>query len=145
MTESSPPAGASAGDPPPLLTLRVNKKSFGPVHVLRGRPRRSPRPGHRPRRRQRRRQSPRSSRASRASYSFDAATTCSRAAGQVHDRRQANALGIEVVYQDLALCDNLDVVHNMFLGREEKKRGTLDEDDMEMRASRRSTACRSAR
>src|SRR5919202_1012886 len=32
--------------------------------------------------------------------------------------RDAAALGIEVVYQDLALCDNLDVVQNMYLGRE---------------------------
>jgi len=52
----------------------------------------------------------------------------------VSDPKQANALGIEVVYQDLALCDNLDVVHNMFLGRELKKRGTLDEGQMEHRA-----------
>ena len=36
----------------------------------------------------------------------------------IHGPKDANALGIEVVYQDLALCDNLDVVHNMFLGRE---------------------------
>ena len=38
----------------------------------------------------------------------------------VHIRapRDAAALGIEVVYQDLALCDNLDVVQNMYLGRE---------------------------
>jgi D-xylose transport system ATP-binding protein len=48
--------------------------------------------------------------------------------------RDANALGIEVVYQDLALCDNLDVVHNMFLGRELKKLGRLDEPTMEQRA-----------
>ncbi|MDA2986162.1 MAG: ATP-binding cassette domain-containing protein [Actinomycetota bacterium] len=54
---------------------------------------------------------------------------------QVHDPKNANALGIEVVYQDLALCDNLDVVHNMFLGREETKAGTLDEIDMEKRAT----------
>jgi len=54
---------------------------------------------------------------------------------QVHDPKDANALGIEVVYQDLALCDNLDVVHNMFLGREETKAGTLDEIDMEKRAT----------
>ena len=53
----------------------------------------------------------------------------------VHDPKQANALGIEVVYQDLALCDNLDVVHNMFLGREETKRATLDEIEMEKRAT----------
>lgn len=52
----------------------------------------------------------------------------------VHAPRQANALGIEVVYQDLALCDNLDVVHNMFLGREEKKGVVLDEITMERRA-----------
>ena len=48
--------------------------------------------------------------------------------------RQANALGIEIVYQDLALCDNLDVVHNMFLGREVKSGPTLDETEMERRA-----------
>jgi D-xylose transport system ATP-binding protein len=41
------------------------------------------------------------------------------------------ALGIEVVYQDLALCDNLDIVENMFLGREVRKRGMLDEAKME--------------
>ena len=48
--------------------------------------------------------------------------------------RQANALGIEIVYQDLALCDNLDVVHNMFLGRELKGGLTLNETEMEKRA-----------
>ena len=37
--------------------------------------------------------------------------------------KQANALGIEVVYQDLALCDNLDIVQNMFLGRERSSVG----------------------
>ena len=45
--------------------------------------------------------------------------------------RAATSLGIEIVYQDLALCDNLDIVHNMFLGREEKKGITLDETSME--------------
>src|SRR5918911_927565 len=35
----------------------------------------------------------------------------------IHGRKDAARLGIEVVYQDLALCDNLDVVQNMFLGR----------------------------
>jgi D-xylose transport system ATP-binding protein len=55
---------------------------------------------------------------------------------QVHvsGPKDSNALGIEVVYQDLALCDNLDVVHNMFLGRELRKHGMLDEDLMEKRA-----------
>jgi D-xylose transport system ATP-binding protein len=54
----------------------------------------------------------------------------------VTDPKHANALGIEVVYQDLALCDNLDVVHNMFLGRELKKGVALDEAEMEQRASK---------
>src|SRR5262249_12312419 len=36
----------------------------------------------------------------------------------IHGPRDAAKLGIEIVYQDLALCDNLDVVQNMFLGRE---------------------------
>ena len=53
---------------------------------------------------------------------------------QVHSPRDANDLGIEVVYQDLALCDNLDVVHNMFLGRELSSRVVLDETTMERRA-----------
>jgi D-xylose transport system ATP-binding protein len=48
--------------------------------------------------------------------------------------RMASELGIEVVYQDLALCDNLDIVQNMFLGRELKTGIALDEADMEARA-----------
>ncbi|GGJ78521.1 ABC transporter ATP-binding protein [Pilimelia anulata] len=45
--------------------------------------------------------------------------------------RDAAALGIEVVYQDLALCDNLDIVQNMFLGRERRRGLVLDEAAME--------------
>ena len=54
----------------------------------------------------------------------------------VHIRspRDAAGLGIETVYQDLALCDNLDIVQNMFLGRERSRRSTLDEEDMESSA-----------
>jgi D-xylose transport system ATP-binding protein len=49
--------------------------------------------------------------------------------------REAAGLGIEVVYQDLALADNLDVVANMFLGRERTRRGIiLDEVSMEHQA-----------
>ena len=40
----------------------------------------------------------------------------------IHGPKDAAALGIEVVYQDLALCDNLDIVENMFLGRERPHR-----------------------
>ena len=53
---------------------------------------------------------------------------------KVTNPKDAAALGIEVVYQDLALCDNLDVVHNMFLGREMKRLRLVDEDTMEQRA-----------
>jgi D-xylose transport system ATP-binding protein len=69
-------------------------------------------------------------------YSFDSGEYLFEGQpAQVHDPKQANALGIEVVYQDLALCDNLDVVHNMFLGREETKASVLDEIAMEKRAT----------
>jgi D-xylose transport system ATP-binding protein len=50
---------------------------------------------------------------------------------RLHTPRDAAALGIEVVYQDLALCDNLDVVQNMFLGRERTRGIVLDESSME--------------
>src|SRR6187402_2139827 len=53
----------------------------------------------------------------------------------LHSPREASRLGIEVVYQDLALCDNLDIVQNMFLGREETYAGTFDEGLMEREAS----------
>ncbi|WP_199807803.1 ATP-binding cassette domain-containing protein [Streptomyces sp. NRRL S-350] len=48
--------------------------------------------------------------------------------------QDAQTLGVATVYQDLALCDNLDVVGNLFLGRELKSFGTLDEVAMEKRA-----------
>jgi D-xylose transport system ATP-binding protein len=49
----------------------------------------------------------------------------------VTNPKDATALGIEVVYQDLALCNNLDIVHNMFLGREKNFASILDESTME--------------
>jgi ABC-type sugar transport system ATPase subunit len=51
----------------------------------------------------------------------------------VHVRtpRDAAHFGIATVYQDLALCDNLDIVQNLFLGRERLRRRLLDEDSME--------------
>jgi D-xylose transport system ATP-binding protein len=59
---------------------------------------------------------------------------------QVHitSPKVATSLGIETVYQDLALCDNLDIVGNLFLGREEEmvkfpQLGPLNENDMELR------------
>ena len=52
----------------------------------------------------------------------------------IHGPRDSAALGIEVVYQDLALADNLDVVANMFLGRERTLGIVLDESSMERSA-----------
>ncbi len=55
----------------------------------------------------------------------------------IHGPKDSARLGIEVVYQDLALADNLDVVQNMFLGREDTYGALkqLDETTMERRAS----------
>jgi D-xylose transport system ATP-binding protein len=56
---------------------------------------------------------------------------------RVHMRspRDSAALGIETVHQDLALCDNLDIVENMFLGREKLQHAALDEESMERDAA----------
>ncbi|HET9848522.1 MAG TPA: ATP-binding cassette domain-containing protein [Candidatus Dormibacteraeota bacterium] len=55
---------------------------------------------------------------------------------QIHSPRDSSQLGIETVYQDLALADNLDIVQNMFLGRERVRYGFLKEDDMERAAAK---------
>jgi D-xylose transport system ATP-binding protein len=47
----------------------------------------------------------------------------------------ASVLGIEVVYQDLALCENLDIVQNMFLGREEMHHRLINGPQMERHAA----------
>ena len=53
---------------------------------------------------------------------------------RVHNPKDSAALGIEIVYQDLALADNLDIVQNMFLGRERTTGVVLDENSMEKSA-----------
>jgi ABC-type sugar transport system ATPase subunit len=53
---------------------------------------------------------------------------------RIRSPRDAAALGIETVYQDLALCNNLDIVENMFLGRERTAGYVLDEESMEKAA-----------
>jgi D-xylose transport system ATP-binding protein len=63
---------------------------------------------------------------------------------RVSGPRDAAALGIEVVYQYLALADNLDIVQNMFLGRERGPAWALDEASME-RAARETLATLSVR
>ena len=122
--------------PPPTLEVRGGRKNFGAVHALRG--------------------VDLVARAGEVTalvgdngagkstmikciagiYGFDAGEVLFQ--GQpvsISDPAEANAMGIEVVYQDLALCDNLDIVHNMFLGREIKKGIRLDESAMETRAA----------
>ena len=130
-TEPPPPAAGTG----PLLQLRGIQKSFGAVHVLRGvdfaiTPGRVT--------------------ALVGDNGAGKSTLIKGIAGihafdegeylfegrpvTVHGPKDSSALGIEVVYQDLALCDNLDVVHNMFLGRELTRAGRLDEAAMETRA-----------
>ena len=53
---------------------------------------------------------------------------------RLHGPRDAEALGITTIYQDLALCDNLDIVQNMFLGHEPLRHWMLDEANMELTA-----------
>ncbi|MCX5310051.1 MULTISPECIES: ATP-binding cassette domain-containing protein [unclassified Streptomyces] len=53
---------------------------------------------------------------------------------QINRPHDAQALGIATVYQDLALCDNIDVVGNLYLGRELRKFGVLNEVEMERRS-----------
>jgi len=53
----------------------------------------------------------------------------------IRNAHDSAALGIETVYQDLALADNLDIVQNMFLGRERLRHRLLDENEMERAAA----------
>ena len=53
---------------------------------------------------------------------------------RLHGPKDASALGIETIYQDLALCDNLDVVENMYLGREARRHLLPDDIAMEVAA-----------
>ncbi|MEP9385347.1 ATP-binding cassette domain-containing protein [Nocardioides cheoyonin] len=135
MTVQAPEHAGPSASTAPLLELRGIEKSFGAVHVLRGVDL-TVRPGE--------------VTALVGDNGAGKSTLIKGIAGihafdggeylfegrpvRVHGPKDANELGIEVVYQDLALCDNLDVVHNMFLGREVLKRGMIDEDTMEQRA-----------
>ena len=126
----------------PLLELKGVSKRFGAVQALdrrrlRGRRRRGRRPG----RRQRRRQVDADQDDRRASSPPDAGEIRFEGEPATHRRAPADAtaLGIATVYQDLALCDNLDVVANLFLGQEELDGGRaslrqLDEIAMEQRS-----------
>ena len=107
-----------------LLDLRKVSKSFGAIKALtdvdlqieRGRDRRA-------HGRQRRRQVDAWSRSSPAIFRPPQARSCWTARRCISTSRSRRAAkGIEVVYQDLALCDNLTAAANVFLGREIKKR-----------------------
>lgn len=64
----------------------------------------------------------------------DGSFTIDGKAVKISKPAEAQQLGIATVFQDLALCDNLDVVANLFLGREETTSGVLDEVSMERQA-----------
>ena len=131
----APEQAAPTRSSEPLLSLRGIQKSFGAVHVLRGVDL-DVRPGK--------------VTALVGDNGAGKSTLIKGIAGihafdegeyffdgkpvKVHGPKDANDLGIEVVYQDLALCDNLDVVDNMFLGRELGRKVALDENTMEQRA-----------
>ena len=55
---------------------------------------------------------------------------------RIRTPREAAALGIETVFQDLALCNNLDIVQNMYLGRERMHGIVMDEEAMETEAGK---------
>jgi ABC-type sugar transport system ATPase subunit len=55
---------------------------------------------------------------------------------RVRTPRDAALLGIDTVYQDLALCNNLDIVQNMYLGRERMHAMVMDEEAMETEAGK---------
>jgi D-xylose transport system ATP-binding protein len=85
-------------------------------------------------------------------YSIDGGEILSDGkAVSIHGPKDAAKLGIEVVYQDLALCDNLDVVQNMYLGREERdflfrlKESPMEQKTAETLASLSVTTLRSVR
>jgi D-xylose transport system ATP-binding protein len=135
MTSTTAVPMAAVQNAAPLLSLRHVNKSFGPVHVLQD-VSLDARPGEVT-------ALVGDNGAGKSTlikgiagiYAFDSGEyTFDGESVTVSNPRQANALGIEVVYQDLALCDNLDVVHNLFLGRELTSRGRLDENSMERRA-----------
>ena len=132
------PGGAPAPAAGPLLSLRGVNKSFGAVQVLRDVDFHAyAREGDGAGRRQRRRQVHPGQGRSPASTGSTPASSSSRGnRSRSTSPKHANDLGIEVVYQDLALCDNLDIVQNMFLGRERRRLGILDEATMEEQATR---------
>ena len=113
------PDHRTAGHP---QELRPRRRAQGREHEG------PPGQGQRARRRQRRRQvHPDQGPRGRPALRRRARSRSTASRSPSTPRSDASGLGIEVVYQDLALCENLDIVQNMFLGREETTNGMLDE------------------
>jgi len=95
----------------PLLELRGIQKTFGPVRALGGGPGGRRRAGHRLVRRQRGRQE-RDYQDHSGIHPSDGGRSSGGEPVDIHSPKDSAALGIATVYQDLALCDNLDIVQN---------------------------------
>ena len=106
--------------------------AFGGVKAVDRVDRPLPRRGGRPPRPQRRRKIDADQGACRAPTSATPARSHRWQGGRYPNPRDAKALGIETIYQTLALADNVDAAANLFLGRELRTRwGTLDDIAME--------------
>src|SRR3954463_10521340 len=132
------PHAGTGGEPPmtALIELRDIRKSFGPVEVLKG-VNMKVQPGKVS-------ALVGDNGAGKSTLIKGLAGVQSYDSGEVvfdgepvtlHTPQDASGLGIEVVYQDLALCENLDIVQNMFLGREETHQRMVDGATMEKQAS----------
>ena len=110
-------------DAEPILSVRNVSKAFGAVQALNRRVVRRPsRRGRRARRRQRRRQVDDHQGDFRRVPRTTTARSCSAESRSTSPRRRRRATsGIETIYQDLALADNLSIGENIFLGREPKR------------------------
>src|SRR6267154_581750 len=108
MNEAPKDASPPGDGAEPLVKLRGIDKHFGPVQAL---------------------------------YEVDLDLPAGQVTGLCGDNGAGKSVltrciaGVHQVYHGLALADNLDIVQNMFLGRERLRRGLLDEDSMERQAA----------
>ena len=120
----------------PIIELQDVRKSFGPVEVLKGVNMTGlRRQGHRARRRQWRGKVDLDQGAVGAQPYDSGDVSFEGAPITLNSPKDASGHGIEVVYQDLSLCENLDIVQNMFLGREEVHQRMLNQPEMEKHAT----------
>jgi ABC-type sugar transport system ATPase subunit len=135
ISDGRSPAGTPAPGSGPLLELRGLSKSFGPVRALTAVDLEVP-PGQVT-------ALVGDNGAGKSSLIKTVSGLWSPDGGEIvwegqavtlHNPKEAEALGITTIYQDLALCDNLDIVQNMFLGHEALRHHMLDEPTMEIAA-----------